>query len=73
MVSDEVYELLKRMKRPGESFSELIKRLISKNMGSLLDLVGSGTITAEGARFLEEYRRRVIKADLERLKRIMED
>ncbi|HDD64370.1 MAG: hypothetical protein DRJ32_02625 [Thermoprotei archaeon] len=73
IVSDEVYELLKRLKRPGESFSDLIKRLILKNMGSLLDLVGSDAITAEGARLLEEYKRRMVETDLERLRRIMEN
>ncbi|OYT30643.1 MAG: hypothetical protein B6U94_06135 [Thermofilum sp. ex4484_79] len=70
IVSDEVYELLKRLKRV---FSDLIKRLILKNMGSLLDLVGSDAITAEGARLLEEYKRRMVETDLERLRRIMEN
>jgi len=73
MVSDEVYEALKRLKRPGESFSDVIKRLISIKRGSLLELVGSNTITEEGARILEEYMRKIMRADIKRLKRVMED
>ena len=73
MVSDEVYEALKRLKRPGESFSDVIKRLISLKRGKLLELVGSKTITEEGAKLLEEYLRKMRKVDLERLGRMVED
>lgn len=44
MVSDEVYEKLKRMKKPGESFSDVIKRLL-KDKPKLTDIAGSKTIT----------------------------
>jgi len=72
MVSDDVYEALKRLKRPGESFSEVIRRLLRSRRGSLLDLAGSQTITEEGLRALEEYRKAVVKAEVERLKRLLE-
>jgi len=46
-VSNEVYELLKKIKLPGESFSDVIMRLI-KRRGSLLDIVGSNTVAEDG-------------------------
>ena len=45
-VSDEVYELLSRFKLPGESFSDVIKRVI-KRRGKLMDIAGKKTITKE--------------------------
>ncbi len=36
----EAYEALKRLKKPGESFSDVILRLVKKHK-SLLDLAGS--------------------------------
>ncbi|NVM27248.1 MAG: hypothetical protein HWN65_00290 [Candidatus Helarchaeota archaeon] len=45
-VSDEVYELLSRFKLPGESFSDVIKRVIKRG-GKLMDLAGKKTITKE--------------------------
>ena len=71
MVSDEVYEMLKKMKLPGESFSDVIKRLL-KRRGSLLDIAGSGTVTEEGWRMLLEYKKEMAKADAERFKEILE-
>ncbi|HDI74059.1 MAG TPA: antitoxin [Candidatus Korarchaeota archaeon] len=47
MVSDDVYEALKREKRPGESFSEVIRRLLDKNKPRISDLAGRRTITKE--------------------------
>ena len=73
MVSDEVYEALKRLKRPRESFSDVIKRLISLKRGNLLELVGSKAIAEEGAKLLEEYLRKMRRVDLERLRRMTED
>ena len=70
MVSDEVYEMLKKMKLPGESFSDVIKRLL-KRKGNLLDIAGSGTITDEGWRMLIEYKKEMARADFERFKRIL--
>ena len=46
-VSNEVYEVLKKIKLPGESFSDVIMRLI-KRRGSLLDIVGSNTVAEDG-------------------------
>ena len=69
VISDDYYGALKRLKRPGESFSEVIRRLLRHKEGSLLDLVGSDTITEEGLEALEEYRRAVLKA--ERLRRLL--
>ena len=43
-VSDETYELLKRLKGDGESFSELIKGSLAKR-SRLSDIIGSGTIS----------------------------
>ncbi len=45
-ISDEVYELLKKSKMPGESFSTVIKRNL-KNRGKLSDLIGRRTITSD--------------------------
>jgi len=69
MVSDEVYEMLKKLKRPGESFSDVIKKLISRK-GGLLEIAGSKTITEEGIAALKEYKRKVLLADIERLERV---
>jgi len=43
-ISDEVYELLRKSKLPGESFSVVIKRSL-KTKTRLLDIVGSGALT----------------------------
>jgi predicted CopG family antitoxin len=54
-ISDEAYELLSRFKLPGESFSDVIKRLINRG-GKLLDLAGKRTITREQWAFINnEY------------------
>jgi predicted CopG family antitoxin len=42
-ISDEVYELLKKAKLPGESFSSVIRRNLRK--GKLIEIAGSGTIS----------------------------
>ncbi len=44
MVSDEIYEELKRLKRPGESFSDVIRRLLSRK-SKLSDIAGRKTIS----------------------------
>ena len=44
-ISDEVYELLKRSKLPGESFSTVIKRSLRKRRIS--DAAGSGTLSRD--------------------------
>jgi predicted CopG family antitoxin len=45
-VSGEVYLLLKRAKRPDESFSKVIKRSL-EGTSKLSDIVGSKTISTE--------------------------
>ena len=57
-ISDEVYELLKKTRLPGESFSMTIRRNLKKN--ELSDIVGSGTIILEDWR---ETRMRLISAE----------
>ena len=44
-ISDEVYELLRKSKLPGESFSAVIKRNMRK--GKLSDIIGKATLTVE--------------------------
>ena len=44
-ISDEVYELLKRAKLPGESFSTVIKRNLRR--GKLSEIVGTAILTSE--------------------------
>lgn len=44
-ISDEVYELLKKSRLPGESFSAAIRRNLKRN--KLSDIIGSGTITRD--------------------------
>ena len=46
LVSEEVYELLKKFKLPGESFSDAIKRIL-KHERRLTDIIGTKTITKE--------------------------
>ena len=46
MVSDEVYEELRRAKLPGESFSEVIRRLLGSRP-RIFELAGKRTITKE--------------------------
>ncbi len=45
-VSDDVYDLLRRVKLPGESFSDVIRRGLGRGV-KLTDILGSGTISKE--------------------------
>ncbi len=45
-VSDDVYELLKKSKIPGESYSDVIRRGLKRSL-KLTDIAGSKTITTE--------------------------
>ncbi len=45
-VSDDVYELLRKVKLPGESFSDVIRRGLKQGT-RLSDIRGSGTISKE--------------------------
>ncbi|MCD6563997.1 MAG: antitoxin VapB family protein [Thermoproteales archaeon] len=44
MIADDIYERLRRMKRPGESFSDVIACLLS-DKPRLSDIAGSKTIS----------------------------
>ncbi|MEM2122844.1 MAG: antitoxin VapB family protein [Candidatus Bathyarchaeia archaeon] len=58
MVSDELYERLRRMKRSGESFSTLISRLLGRRL-KLSDVAGSGTVSSgEWKEVMEAFRNR---------------
>jgi predicted CopG family antitoxin len=57
-ISDEVYELLKKSRLPGESFSVTIRRNLKKN--KLADIIGSGTISLDDWR---EARARLLSAE----------
>jgi predicted CopG family antitoxin len=45
-VSDDVYDLLRKAKVPGESYSDVIRRGLKRGL-RLSDIAGSGTITVE--------------------------
>ncbi len=42
-VSEDVYSMLSRLKRPDESFSDVIRRLLNRNR--LTDIAGRKTLT----------------------------
>jgi len=67
---NEVYEMLRKTKLSEESFNDVTMRL-NKGGGSLLDIVGSNTVTEEGWKMLIKYRELANLADLERRKRIL--
>ncbi len=55
-VSDETYEMLKKVKAENESFSQVIQRSLKKR-GKLSDLVGRGTLSkADWKRTKDEIR-----------------
>ncbi len=47
MVSDDVYEALKREKKPKESFSDVIRRLLQERRPEISELAGKKTVTRE--------------------------
>ena len=64
-VSDEVYELLSRFKLPGESFSDVIKKVIKRG-GKLMDIAGKKTITKEQWALVNNKYRSVKEREIER-------
>ena len=62
--------MLRKTKLSEESFNDVTMRL-NKGGGSLLDIVGSNTVTEEGWKMLIKYRELANLADLERRKRIL--
>jgi predicted CopG family antitoxin len=69
-VSDDVYELLSRLKLPNESFSDTIKRLAKKPR--LSEIAGSKTVTKEEWAKVEEMFRRQKQYDIRRKKSLLE-
>jgi predicted CopG family antitoxin len=69
-VSDDVYELLKKIRLPGESFSDVIRRGLSRGV-RLMDIYGSGTISRENwqrARKTIRESEEITRRKLERLR-----
>ncbi len=64
-ISDEVYELLRKSKLPGESFSSVIKRGLRK--GRLSEIAGSKTISTADWEVAREHLRAAETATMRRL------
>jgi predicted CopG family antitoxin len=64
-ISDEVYELLKKSRLPGESFSVTIRRNLKKN--KLADIIGSGTISLDDWR---QIKARLLSAETRTSKKL---
>ncbi|MGQ4915558.1 MAG: antitoxin VapB family protein [Candidatus Asgardarchaeia archaeon] len=69
-VSDEVYELLKKFKLPGESFSDAIKRVLKRG-GRLTDLIGTKTITKEKWTTVERHFNKLKKPEPQRKEQLI--
>jgi predicted CopG family antitoxin len=65
-LADDIYEQLNNMKRAGESFSSLIRRLL-KTRASLSDLVGSSNMTVEEWSKMLDLKKKQALRDKERL------
>ena len=74
-ISDEVYEKLKKMKLEGESFSDVINRLIERRT-KISDIAEMNILTEEEAKKIEEllkkFREERIKMEKERKERLLE-
>jgi predicted CopG family antitoxin len=66
MVSEDVYENLKRIKKQGESFSDVIRRLLS-HKPKLMDIAGSKTITKRD--WEEVVKKFKVRDDLDEIRR----
>lgn len=69
-VSDDVYKFLSKIKRPGESFSDVIRSL--KEGAKLSDIAGSETVPKEEWRRVTTTYERQKKLDEERRKRLLQ-
>jgi len=69
-VSDEVYNLLCKLKLPNESFSDVIKRSIKRG-GKLMDIAGKKTITAEEWTIVRNIYNSIKEKDIERKKELI--
>ncbi len=74
-ISDEVYEKLKKMKLEGESFSDVINRLIERRT-KISDIAEMNILTEEEAKKIEELLKKLreerIKMEKERKERLLE-
>jgi len=74
-ISDEVYEKLKKMKLEGESFSDVINRLIERRT-KISDIAEMNILTEEEAEKIEELLKKLreerIKIEKERKERLLE-
>jgi len=70
-VSDDVYELLSRLKLPNESFSDVIRRLAKKPR--LGEIAGSKTVTKEQWAKVKEIFTRQEQYDIRRKKSLLEE
>ena len=66
-VSEEVYKMLKRFRRRGESFSNAIKRAITRST-SISDIIGIGLFDDEDVKILEGLRKEKEDLDLNKNK-----
>lgn len=64
-VADDVYKQLVTLKRPGESFSDVLRRLL-KTRRRISDLAGSATLTVKEWREVLERKRAQDRMDRER-------
>ena len=69
-LAEDVYRDLKRMKREGESFSELIRRLM-KTRGAISDLAGSATLSTEEWLEMKRLREEQTMADKSRAESLL--
>ena len=66
-ISDEVYEELVKLKREGESFSDVIKRLIAKerlDIRAFFGAIGDSEFLDYLEKFVEEYRKTAIPREI---------
>lgn len=71
-VSDDVYQALSRMKLPGESYSDVIRKALEKG-ASLSDIAGSKTLTKKEWRKIVRTFEKQRVLDEERKERLLED
>ncbi|MCD6483651.1 MAG: antitoxin VapB family protein [Candidatus Odinarchaeota archaeon] len=71
VVSDEVYDILKKFKLLGESFSDTIKRLLKRG-NKLTDIIGTRTITKEDWAFVQRRYNQLSTLTFQKKRRLLE-